>query len=61
MDSGMRVGLTLEEAVNNFKKEFIALNLRHTKGNRSEAAKAIDIQRTYLSRLISKYNLQKVR
>lgn len=61
MDSGMRVGLTLEEAVKNFKKEFIALNLRHTKGNRSEAAKAIDIQRTYLSRLISKYNLQKVR
>jgi len=61
MDSGMRVGLTLEEAVNNFKKEFIALNLRHTKGNRSEAAKAISIQRTYLSRLISKYNLQKVR
>ncbi|MBU2521524.1 MAG: hypothetical protein KKD50_04770, partial [Proteobacteria bacterium] len=50
-----------ENAVNNFKKEFIALNLRHTKGNRSEAAKAISIQRTYLSRLISKYNLQKVR
>lgn len=61
MNSGIQVGLTLEEAVNNFKKEFIALNLKHTKGSRKEAAKTIGIQRTYLSRLISKYNLQKVR
>jgi Nif-specific regulatory protein len=40
-----------------FKKEFIALNLRHTGGNRSMAAKTMDIQRTYLSRLISRYDL----
>ena len=55
---GLQVGLTLEEALNQFKKEFIILNLRHTGGNRSKAAKVMDIQRTYLSRLISKYDLK---
>ena len=55
---GMRVGLTLEEAMNSFKKEFITLNLKHTGGNRANAAKILGIQRTYLSRLISKYSLQ---
>ena len=54
---GMEVGLTLKEAVDNFKKEFIALNLRHTGDNRSKASKIMDIQRTYLSRLIAKYHL----
>jgi DNA-binding NtrC family response regulator len=57
-ETGMQVGLTLEEAVNNFKKEFIALNLKHTVGNRSRAAEIMGIQRTCLSRLISKYNLR---
>ncbi len=55
-----QVGLTLEEAVNRFKKEFITLNLRHTGGNRSKAAKIMNIQRTYLSRLISKYGLREI-
>jgi Nif-specific regulatory protein len=54
---GMKVGLTLKEATDMFKKEFITLNLRHTGGNRSLAAKHMSIQRTYLSRLISRYNL----
>jgi len=54
---GMKVGLTLKEATDMFKKEFIALNLRHTGGNRSLAAKQMSIQRTYLSRLIGRYNL----
>jgi Nif-specific regulatory protein len=54
---GMEVGLTLKEAVDNFKKEFIALNLRHTGDNRSKASKIMDIQRTYLSRLIAKYHI----
>lgn len=57
---GLQVGLTLEEALNRFKKEFILLNLKHTAGNRSKAAKVMDIQRTYLSRLISKYNLKEI-
>ena len=57
---GLQVGLTLEEALNQFKKEFIKLNLKHTGGNRSKAAKVMAIQRTYLSRLISKYDLKEI-
>lgn len=57
---GLQVGLTLEEALNKFKKEFIVLNLKQTGGNRSKAAKVMEIQRTYLSRLISKYGLKDV-
>jgi Nif-specific regulatory protein len=55
---GMKIGLTLKEATDRFKKDFIALNLKHTNGNRSLAAKKMEIQRTYLSRLIAKYELQ---
>jgi transcriptional regulator with PAS, ATPase and Fis domain len=54
---GMEVGLTLKEATDAFKKEFILLNLRHTDGNRSMAAKRMKIQRTYLSRLIAKHGI----
>jgi len=54
---GLQVGLTLQEAINMFKKEFIKLNLEHTGGSRSQAAKVLGIQRTYLSSLISKYDL----
>jgi len=49
--------LTLKEAIDLFKKEFITLNLRHTGGNRSLAAKNMNIQRTYLSRLIGRHDL----
>ena len=54
---GLDVGLTLKEALERFKREFITLNLKHTAGNRSRAAKIMGIQRTYLSRLISQYGL----
>jgi transcriptional regulator with GAF, ATPase, and Fis domain len=57
---GLQAGLTLKEAEDSFKKEFIALNLKHAGGNRTKAAKIMGIQRTYLSRLISKYHLQGV-
>jgi Nif-specific regulatory protein len=56
----LQVGMTLKEAEDSFKKEFISLNLKHTQGNRSKAAKAMGIQRTYLSRLISKYGIQEL-
>ena len=56
--AGLKVGLTLDEALNEFKKEFILLNLKHTGGNRSKAAKVMDIQRTYLSRLITRYEIR---
>ncbi len=52
-------GHTLQEAVNDFKKKFIEVNLAHTNGNQSKAAAIMGIQRTYLSRLISKYGLKK--
>ena len=54
---GLEIGLDLKNALDKFKKEFIAQNLKHTGGNRSKAAKIMGIQRTYLSRLISQYNL----
>ncbi|MDA3897248.1 MAG: sigma-54-dependent Fis family transcriptional regulator [Desulfobacteraceae bacterium] len=52
-------GLTLQEAMDDFKKRFIKVNLEHTNGNQSKAAAVMGIQRTYLSRLISKYNMKK--
>jgi len=55
--STVEVGMTLKEALDRFKKDFITLNLKHSRGNRSQAAKLMGIQRTYLSRLISKYDL----
>ncbi len=55
---GLEIGITLNDALNKFKKEFIVLNLEETDGNRSKAAKIMGIQRTYLSRLISKYDLR---
>jgi DNA-binding NtrC family response regulator len=56
--AGVQVGMSLKEAEDNFKREFISKNLEQTQGNRSQAAKILKIQRTYLSRLISKYDLQ---
>ena len=54
---GMDVNLTLEDAINEFKKEFIKLNLKNTNGVKSKAAVNMGIQRTYLSRLISRYDI----
>lgn len=54
------VGLTLKEAMDRFKKELIIANLRHTGGSRARASKILGIQRTYLSRLISRYGIQDV-
>jgi Nif-specific regulatory protein len=56
----LELGLSLKEAEDRFKKEFICVNLKYHNGNRSKAAKTMGIQRTYLSRLISKYGLQGV-
>ena len=38
----------------------ILLNLKHTGGNRSKASKIMDIQRTYLSRLITRYEIRDI-
>ncbi|MFW6011662.1 MAG: sigma 54-interacting transcriptional regulator [Desulfosalsimonas sp.] len=55
----MPVGMTLNEAVNEFKKKFIEANLKNTDGNQSQAARIMGIQRTYLSRLVSRYGIKK--
>jgi Nif-specific regulatory protein len=58
--AGPITGLSLKEAVDAFKRDFLARNLEHTAGNRSLAARNLGIQRTYLSRLIAKYGLQHI-
>ncbi len=55
----IETGITLQEAIDEFKKRFIILNLKQTGGNQTKAASIMGIQRTYLSRLISKYELKK--
>ena len=57
---GMQLGLTMKQAIDVFKKDYIVMNLKNTNGNRSLAAKNMQIQRTYLSRLISRYGLRDI-
>jgi Nif-specific regulatory protein len=52
------VDRSFKEAVDAFKRDFLALHLRRSGGNRSLAAHKLGLQRTYLSRLIAKYSLQ---
>lgn len=51
------VGSTLKEAGDSFRKTFIANTLKSTSGNRTKAAKILDIQRSYLSRLIKELEI----
>jgi len=48
----------LKNAVNNFKVHFIQKVLKENNWNQTEAAKALDIQRTYLSRLIKELSIK---
>lgn len=48
----------LHEMVRQFKRDFIAMTLQATQGNRSEAARRLGIQRTYLHRLIRELEIQ---
>jgi Nif-specific regulatory protein len=52
------VGMTLKAALDIFKKDFITKTLLTTDGNRKKAAKILDVQRTYLSRLIKEHNIK---
>jgi transcriptional regulator with GAF, ATPase, and Fis domain len=49
---------TLETALHHYKKQFIRKTLESTDWNQSKAARLLDIQRTYLSRLIKELNLR---
>lgn len=55
--SKIAIGATLKNAIDEFKKDFIQKNLHYTNGNRTEAAKILEIERTYLSKLIKEYSL----
>ncbi len=48
---------TLKDAVNTFKKKYIKKVLADCNGNQTETANILDIQRTYLSRLIKELEL----
>jgi Nif-specific regulatory protein len=50
-------GRNLKNAINSFKGQFIRGVLEENKWNQTEAAKDLDIQRTYLSRLIKELDI----
>jgi Nif-specific regulatory protein len=50
-------GRDLKTAINTFKAHFIRKVLEENNWNQTETAKALDIQRTYLSRLIKELNI----
>ncbi|MFW2331918.1 MAG: sigma 54-interacting transcriptional regulator [Nitrospinota bacterium] len=50
---------TFKEAQNQFKKLFIQERLEKFNYNRTKAAKSLDIQRTYLSKIINTLNIEK--
>ena len=47
----------LSSALNDFKKQFLAAVLKQTVGNQKKAAEILEIQRTYLNRLIKELGL----
>ncbi len=49
---------TLKTALNRFKKNYVVQVLKAVDWNQTQAAKVLDIQRTYLSRLISEMNIR---
>ncbi len=50
-------GKSLKEAINIFKRHFIRSSLEDNSWNQTETAKSLDIQRTYLSRLVKELEL----
>jgi Nif-specific regulatory protein len=52
------VGATLKDANDAFRRSFIKNTLNSTGGNRTKAAKILDVQRSYLSRLIKELNIE---
>lgn len=51
-------GMSLDAAVHQFKKQFIAKTMASTGGNQSKAAEILQIQRTYLSKLVKDLGLK---
>ena len=53
----VNVGASLKEANDAFRHSFITNTLKSTGGNRTKAAKILDVQRSYLSRLIKELGI----
>ncbi|KMP10901.1 hypothetical protein UR09_04890 [Candidatus Nitromaritima sp. SCGC AAA799-A02] len=53
----INVGSTLKEGSDSFRRAFIMNTLKSTAGNRTKAAKILDVQRSYLSRLIKELGI----
>jgi transcriptional regulator with PAS, ATPase and Fis domain len=51
----------LKSAVDSFKAFFIEKTLEETRGNQTDAAKKLNVQRTYLSKLIKDLNIKNKR
>jgi Nif-specific regulatory protein len=58
LEEGIEVGMTLKDAQDVFRKEFVKRTLTHTHGNRKKAAELMGIQRTYISKLINEFDLE---
>ncbi|VAX24785.1 Two-component system response regulator protein [hydrothermal vent metagenome] len=54
----IQIGRSLKDAQEHFKKNFILQSLSLCGGNKTKTAKILDIQRTYLSRLIKELNIE---
>ena len=54
----LNVGSTLKQASDLFRKTFISNTLKSTSGNRTKAAQVLDVQRSYLSRLIKELEIK---
>ena len=53
LDNNKETGLmSLKDATTMARKEIIEKALKHFRGNRTQAAKILGVQRTYLSKLI---------
>lgn len=52
---------TLKTALTEFKKAYVKKILQQTNGNQTETARILDVQRTYVSRLISELDIRRTK
>ena len=57
-ENRFEVGMSLKEAQDNFKRQFITKTLSSVSGSKTKAAAILDIQRTYLSRLVKELEIK---
>ncbi|MBI4377519.1 MAG: sigma-54-dependent Fis family transcriptional regulator [Nitrospinae bacterium] len=51
------IGISLKEAIEKFKKDFLAETIKYAGGNKNMAAKILRIQRTYLHKLVKELDI----